>query len=50
MGGIVRGDVVESTDVMVPEQGNAPAPQVREQQEEKTQEEKKPEEPEKESD
>lgn len=31
MGGIIRGDVVDATDVMVPEQGNAPAPQVQEQ-------------------
>jgi len=31
MGGIVRGDVVDATDVMVPEDGNAPAPQVQEQ-------------------
>ena len=41
MGGIVRGDVVESTDVMVPEQGNAPAPQVQEQEQEKQAEEPK---------
>jgi len=32
MGGIIRGDVVDATDVMVPEQGNAPAPQVQEQE------------------
>jgi hypothetical protein len=32
MGGIIRGDVVESTDVMVPEQSNEPAPQVTEQE------------------
>jgi len=40
MGGIIRGDVVDATDVMVPEQGNAPAPQVQEQEQEKNEEKK----------
>ena len=34
MGTIITGDVVDATDVMTPEQGNAPAPQVQEQQKE----------------
>lgn len=41
MGGIVRGDVVDATDVMVPEQGNAPAPQVQEQDKQESKKDEK---------